>query len=80
MMRNLLITALALLAFAISGIVEAHYIAETSKGKCLVECTKVPKCRQKLADAVKKCGDVEKECIMGQFSDGAKKRCNLKCN
>ena len=54
---------------------------ESSGGKslkCSVKCNK--KCRPKLTDAVTKCGGLEKECILGQFSNEDKKSCNLKCS
>ena len=58
---------------------ERMWIVKSSKGgECQVKCTEV--CRPKLTDAVEECKSLNKECIMGQFSDEDKKSCDLKCN
>ena len=58
---------------------EKMWSMRSSKGEllCQVKCTEV--CRPKLTEAMNKCKAMDKDCIMGQFSDDDKKSCDLKC-
>ena len=58
---------------------EKMWSMKSNKGDllCQVKCTEV--CRPKLTEAMNKCKAMDKECIMGQFSDEDKKSCDLKC-